>query len=324
MKRKIYWHVGPWKTGSTSLQYFLFSNRKIFENNGYGLFYPRNPALFDDGCDDVADYLKENGWGEWFNTTFDKYINDTKFDYYILSEENMYLNGLNRNIDESFLKAFHEHDLTIIITARRIDNVSLSLWKHHSVYLRGNKSYIYHLSPMTYHYYSIAQGYLRAYPNATIKIRSYEYPYRNDNRKDFLHAIGSADHEGLVYDEVKHNPSATLDAIYAAWYLKEKYKLDAFSMNRSNGLSTAIMEYSANNPEDPDIHILDRNERQKMIDQLKFSTEACEKYYYDGPKLHPYLGKSVLYRPNNAKIIRVAEEIMDNAKSNGLEIFDLW
>lgn len=316
MKRKIYLHVGPWKTGTTSLQYFLFSNREIFEKNGYGLYYTRNPYLFDEGSDDVADYLNENGWGEWYNRSLDRYINETQFDYYIISEENMYRGIKN----ERMKKALNENDLTIIITARRIDNVSLSLWKYHSVFLKGTKIYK-KFNPTLYHYYSVAQGYVYKYPHATIKMMSYEHPYKGDIRKDFLHTIDSADHEGLVYDTVRHNPSATLDAIYAAWYLKEKYNLKQLSPAKRNGLSTAIIEYSKRNPEDPNIHILDRPERQKLIDQMKYSTAQCEKLYYDGRSLHPPLTSSVLYRPNNSKIIRVAEEIMDNAKSNGFEIF---
>lgn len=324
MKKRIYWHVGPWKTGSTSLQYFLFSNREIFEKNGYGLYYTRNPSLFDEGLDDIADYLNENGWGEWYERSLYRYINETQFDYYIVSEENMYYQGMKGFIDEGMKKALNENDLTIIITARRIDNVSLSLWKHTSVFLKGNKIYKQSINPMRYHYYSVAQGFLHKYPHATIKIRSYEYPHKGDIRKDFLHAIGSADHEGLVYDTIQHNPSATLDVIYAAWYLKDKYNLEPMVTSRRNGLSTAIIEYSKQNSEDPNIHILDRPERQKLIDQMKYSTEQCEKLYYDGRSLHPPLTTSLLYRPDNSKIIRVSEEIMDNAKSKGFEIFDLW
>lgn len=324
--KKIYFHAGPWKTGTTSLQYFLFSNRQVFENNGYGLFYPRNPINFDEGIDDVADLMKKIGWEQYSTVDFNEYINNTNFDHYIFSEETMYLDAIHKRINSGVIKAFNENDLTIILTARRIDNVSLSLWKHRSSFLQGHRNYKATINPSTYNYYTIAQGYLQSYPHAKIKIRSYEYPYGGDNRKDFLYAIDYNGSQDFVYDDIRHNPSVTLDVVYAVWYLKDKYKLEPYRTTKQNPLRQAIFDYSARNPEEPNTHILDRVERQNLINSLKYSTEQCEKLYYNGKRLHPPLGNSVLYRPTNTKIVRVAEEIMEIAKLKGAddEIFDLW
>ena len=125
--KKIYWHIGPWKTGTTSIQYFLFSNRELFNEKGYGLYYARNPIMVDSNVDPVVDYLQENGYSEWFNKSFREYLYSTDFDYYIFSEECYYLKG-KRGIDMDMMRVLKENDVTIILYARRIDNISLSLW----------------------------------------------------------------------------------------------------------------------------------------------------------------------------------------------------
>lgn len=311
--KKIYFHIGPWKTGSTAIQYFLLSNKKTLEDNGYGIFYSRNPNSYDKGVDPVVDYIKEKGFTEWKNRTFQNYIDSTNFDYYIFSEELLYLNGCEPVFPE-LNATLQENQTTIILYARRVDNITLSQWKQISKTYSGYSDYLSSFEIDTYNYFSIIQKYLKLYPKANISVRSYEFPISGDIRYDFLSAIECKSKHYWTFDKTVKNPSITIDSAYALWYLKDKYNIQNIkNPKKKNVLADAALEYSTKHPEDKNVHILDKYNRQQLIDQMKDSTSKIEKIYYNGDAIHPKLNESIHYEYNKNHIIEVADEIMNIA-----------
>ena len=131
----IYLHIGLPKTGTTTLQHFMWENRTVFENHGicfpdFGLRYPgigrfRNAHF-------LVPYLRGTGAGEHESVFHQLARLGKRFDKILLSDEILWRVGNEQSAYwEQIKEAFQKIGFTlqIIVYLRRQDNFLISLYR---------------------------------------------------------------------------------------------------------------------------------------------------------------------------------------------------
>ena len=223
MKKLIY-HIGTYKTGSTSLQYFLLNNHKHFENLGMGVFVPKEaypnplrqkPALRKlEGpdhtgaflnrhieLDDPTNYIKtfgEDGYNMSVNSdrinmaAFKKYL--AKYDTVIVSREGTYKISLDFWTKFSQLMAELEISaVQFVLYIRRQDQYIDSYYRET---VRANvfaldMNGVLEKPKNDFDYYAAVSRLEQVFGEGCVILRRYgpEYLVNGDIRQDFCSAL---------------------------------------------------------------------------------------------------------------------------------------
>jgi hypothetical protein len=137
MKKTIYIHMGPIKTGSTAIQYFLSSNENILLKNGF--HYVKTLRWNDQSHSPLVwilyhKYSKHNP-NKYSNyyvmqqdtllQTLSDEINYTHHKHYIISSENIFY--LNSEAIDDLIEILGNHEIQLIAYIRDVRSQSISL-----------------------------------------------------------------------------------------------------------------------------------------------------------------------------------------------------
>lgn len=255
MKRVIF-HIGPPKTGSTAIQYTLFSNRELFENKGIGYYKPLHRYVPWEGPSN-ADFLQEyifsrlrqtevipastwvrenypeapENWLREESAAFQRYAKDK--DILILSEECLHTHEAYYpafwEIGRDWLKSCLGDDtvIDVILYLRRQDDWILSKYKENvrataACLLPFREALEEYRKSGCMDYPATIARLENAFGKDHILLRTYEKKnfYCGNIVYDFLHATGIRVPEGLTVREMMSNPSMTMDYTEALRLLK--------------------------------------------------------------------------------------------------------
>lgn len=129
MKKKIFMHVGPHKTGTTTIQFSMNLNKNLLKKNG--IYYPKSGFVSEGlpGHHNLAWELSGNDryaekYGTWSDLVSE--LNRVNFDRIILSSEDLCTLPREKVIQiNEYLKDFDVH---IVIYVRRQDQRLQSAW----------------------------------------------------------------------------------------------------------------------------------------------------------------------------------------------------
>ena len=213
MKQKLYLHIGGPKTGSTAIQRFLYTNRKILKNK-HGLLYPQ-AGLLRIAHHQLARGFRGPMWWLSDGPEKEKIISDLydetagySGDIFISSEA---LPGCDVS-DLAFLS--EKYDVKVIYFIRRQDQLAISLYKHR-MKVRG-----YHGTFQNYiktffgvrkngDYYSKLKGWAKIFGDENIYIIGYHrknFPGQKIENK-VLEILGIEDNKAFIHKESHANES---------------------------------------------------------------------------------------------------------------------
>ena len=223
MKKLIY-HIGTYKTGSTSLQYFLINNHKHFENLGMGVFVPKEaypnplsqkPALRKlEGpdhtgaflnrhiqLDDPTNYIKtfgEDGYNMSVNSdrinmaAFKNYF--AKHDSVIVSKEGTYMMGLDFWIKFRQLMAeLGISEVQFVLYIRRQDQYIDSYYREtvKPDFSALDMNGVFEKPKNDFDYYAAVSRLEQVFGEGCVILRRYgpDYLVNGDIRQDFCSAL---------------------------------------------------------------------------------------------------------------------------------------
>lgn len=204
MKHYLYIHIGIQKTGTTAIQYFLYSNREYLQQLGFSYpvfeeerkLYPafKSPDYMKNGDYLISEDLRIYDTSSNFEAACDHIIQELKSRNVIISEEGYV--GYNINLLDQLLSNLVKkiENIRIVVYLRRQDLLAESLWNQK---IKGGstakrfKEYIKTDVPEWFDY-RVLFGILNKYINdENIIVRVYEKQqfYGGNIEDDFLDAV---------------------------------------------------------------------------------------------------------------------------------------
>lgn len=321
MKKKLYIHIGSPATGTTSIQHFMMLNRDKWAEEGYGI-YSRNNVI----PDPQKDWFFNNVWVNFRNGKIEDFLqyanNNDQFHSFILSEEFLFRNhSLFSPVTWDKLK--DKFDIIIILYLRRLDECSLSMWKWHTKFLWtvGPYNPPVNAGIMYWNEKKVIENILKAFPGATIKVRSFAYPKDSNLIMDFVNACdcGSGDWN---WENNRYNVNPTMDVCYALLKIKEEYGLTRINPQFYNGLTDAAIQYSIENP-DGRVHPWSYRDRYRFCQTKSEITKWTEDTYFNGYPLYKPLEEYVIpWREDKDKINEIAIKLVSMAADRGFVFYN--
>lgn len=315
--KKLYLHIGAPKSGSTAIQHFLMLNRDLWASEGYGIYFP-----FDVSEEDLLNLWDMSPIWTNFRTRdvdgFMKYVNETNFHAYILSDEMLFNKSLFFNFAQKKLHVLENNfKITIILYLRRIDDVTFSMWRWHTKFLYTNGAF----NPFfdnVYKYWdikSIIQQIQHYLPEAEIKIRSYSFPLYNDIIMDFVNACDTSRRD-WDYKVSKPNKSPSIEVCHSLLHLKKVYGLSKIYPGIYNGLTDAALECSKEYPSSG-AHALSYQDRYKLCRAVDESTKWVEEKFFNKNPIYGPIPNDSAWIEDTNRTYEIADAIKKRAESKG-------
>ncbi|MDR9409565.1 MAG: hypothetical protein RI573_12025 [Balneolaceae bacterium] len=204
--KKLFLHIGTWKTGSSTIQYNLYRLRKELEKEGYFFLCKENKMVINDGIirnftSIENDYVKKSR--EKFKEILDrKRSTNPDIDFISSAEEfsgNPFKGFKNagavaQNLFE-ITKGFGL-DVNVIVYLRRQDDFFESFYQQ-SIRLgesHGFQDFLKKFDESDFNWYYIVRSYAELFGHENIIVRRYHnkfLPYENSLVQDFGKVIGS-------------------------------------------------------------------------------------------------------------------------------------
>lgn len=215
----IYLHIGLPKTGTTTLQHFMWENQAVFEKNGicfpdFGLRYPginrfRNAHF-------LVPYFKKTDEGAHESVFHQLAQLGKRFDRILLSDEVLWRIGDRRPEFWTQIKeAFRQNGLSlqVIVYLRRQDNFLLSLYRQRIKGARTSLPFYDYLNTLQKHYPLDYSAYMDMLSDTlgreNIHIRVYEKEQfrgaEHTLHSDFLDIFGLSLNDGFTITTEKYN-----------------------------------------------------------------------------------------------------------------------
>ena len=253
MNKKLILHIGTEKTGTTSIQEFLYENNEALKDRG--VFFPLSPcgsnkfpnhrklatACFDDGhVDDsfsslrLSDFEFSN-WSESILKEIKDELKSSDCSVHILSSE--HFSSRLKSIDEinrlhTFLSEIYS-EIEVLVYFRRQDQYVVSSY---STLLKsgGTSSKILpsKIDETVLNYYLMCEKWSSIFGESSMNVRIFDRSKLIDSNiiSDFMGFIG-LDLEGLITPEKESNPSISPIAQQALININKLYKKSVISEN---------------------------------------------------------------------------------------------
>lgn len=198
--KKIYIHIGPNKTGSTTIQKSLFQNEELLNQNGF--YIPKTGIINNEEAKHnylewelrgKKKYSRNGAWNDLLGE-----IQLTNADKIIISNENFYrLTHEEMNRIKSYLE---KYKIIIVFYARRQDKRFQSLWAQrvkNPSHKKEDKSFVEWLETYDFHYdsfdyYDLYKKWGAVFGEENVLIRVVEKGQLQGTLfEDFLAAIGA-------------------------------------------------------------------------------------------------------------------------------------
>lgn len=207
-ERKIYLHIGYYKTGTTSIQHTLYERRPQLHR--LGIDYPTIGTLKNKAHHNLANQLvKTNFHYPQYGTLEDlqAYLSRSRYPVTVLSAET-FMNADSQHI-QRFADYFKGYDVGIIIYLRRQDQLLQSLWAQRIKMGRPTPSFDDFVSGLfssderddelahdlsSLDFVQLVSAWAGVFGEEHIVVRPYERS-TGDVVRDFLHVIGVEDTE---------------------------------------------------------------------------------------------------------------------------------
>lgn len=327
--KELILHIGTTKTGTTSLQRFLFDNREKLEEHGVCFplfsrargtsFVQMNGFFIQNFCYKKAEGKTQNLYDDLFTNDFQKLSESlTRFDRVILSEENisMYSSILR---SENKLKVYWESlaklseeagatNVVIVIYLRRQDDWFSSHWRQVIKTGRSNESLweccTSERSRFAMDYAGILSDIKKAFNrNARVIVRRYNRAtfQGGDIYHDFCAACGIPWDESFSIPKNEENLSTSFDVTEALRTFNEVAPPN--SRLRDKILMPLALRLSRKNPDPSGVTPFNEEKTRLLMEPyLKGNTQISE-HYLDGiPLFSTEYGGRPVWTPNEEKI----------------------
>ena len=298
-RKRVILHIGMAKTGTTSLQYYLWSNRKELSNNGIGYYSEQfRPwtAYSNAGFLCGQSLNAARGW-EWQNPdylsemeAFTEFAKD--YNTLILSEEFMWEKGIEeasfwrelKNI--IYLTVGEDTVIDIVVFLRRQDEWILSRWKENLIdwYKNDERDFPEYLSDME------KLGFL----DYEIALRRIADCFGRGHME--VCAYGAREHEG--YDTVREFLSAT-DINYSGLEASKKPRMNpSLSMRAAKAmllinrqqhddisrdkLAYVARIFSMMHPDNQNYYPISADDRRKILSRIEEKNDRLFLEYGNG------------------------------------------
>lgn len=325
MIKHIYFHIGMLKTGTTSLQEFLYFNRALLEESGIGFYVPKDANWRQKRAN--GDFLLSQSKKSLFE--FSKYAK--MFDNLLISEELFWIHGIkNPGIWKRTYDLIKQlvDDTTIVhpvIYIRRQDEWILSAWKE---WLTHPKPFIYSFDETLQHYkdnqgldyYTQLKNIESVFGKENMIVRVYEKKRlkKEDICYDFLSALKLPwnDDFKVLKDS---NQSITLDVANALLFIYKGIVPYVISDQYNSSLRNAARLYSRMFPEKDKVYMMDLKERKALLSYYERSNRKTSESFLNG---ECFLDKTALsghkWEKDNIEIIKIAQEIIKLSKTSNI------
>ena len=321
--KHIYFHVGMPKTGSTSLQEFLWTNKNTLEEAGVGFFTPKDGAWRELRAN--AEFLLK-GY-EIRLPEFAEYAKE--YDTLILTEELLWFYAIENPYlwkkVYAIINSCIKEDFIIypVVYLRRQDEWILSWWKER---VNGLHPYLGSFREMLEEQKKIGGlDYSKQLNELTsvfgkdhiiVRIYDRELMTHGDICIDFMDALGLPWNDGYRLGH-ESNPSLTLDAANAMHLINSgAVPYDSPDKLRLS-LRSAATIYSMMFPEKERTHMLDARELAELMSFCEDSNRMVSEDFLEGvplfsDKIYPY----ALWEKTPAETLRIAEDLIRLSKTS--------
>ena len=300
MKPLLYIHIGQHRTGTTSLQNFLASNRKVLYDKG--IIYPKflkpasshffawyygfgNRRLNDIEKSQVKDILR--------SIRCDAIKNSKD----ILISSEILFSGITRSKLVKIRKQFSDFDLKIICYLRRQDRYILSFYTQ---FLKNRKvldmeSYInkkvfrwYHSFYLPgYNWYKKLKSYSSIFGKENLIVKPFERHQLKDGDiiTDFVNILGIS-RDMLVFPDKMENTSLPPEGLYILRYLNFMMKEKISSAEIKNGMLeiSELLEKYYRRDEYQKNTFLSTKTRKKILKRFDKTNQKIAKKFLDRDK----------------------------------------
>ena len=342
--KRVFFHVGLTKTGTTALQLFLSSNRKLFEKIDIG-YYRAFECRRD--CEGNALFLldqilhsKQNSGYRTIPLSENRKASSREserfteyaeiYDKLILSEELISYHCVAREdfweIAREYIRMLVGDDCSIcpVIYLRRQDEWSISLWRlvmNEKIPIADTYRRMVEIDESLgrYDYYKRLRRIESAFGKENMIVRVYDRDkfHNGDICRDFMEALSVPWIEELSQIEGDINPSLTMGAAAAmrlinAGEMGEEYT----TPEKRNVLRSAARTFSYMFPESENYHFLTLKERRRFMDRYSESNRAVARRYFDRERLFTdEIRTYTVWTPDREREKKNAEYIIKLAKA---------
>ncbi len=285
--RKVFIHVGTAKTGTTTIQHFINTNRKIFENNSF--YYPMTGLV--DHCHHGISFYWENNpiFNKNFKIQKDQIellrdeINANNDKHILISSECFRLLSVNW---KELLSIFLDKEIYCIVYLRnQIDYYSSKYIEQ----IKGNQTYLDPADWLNSNFYpneyvSYINELKTIFGDKNIIVKSFNKKdfYMRNLLSDFLY-IFDLDISNFETSKNKLNQKVTFNTLIFNRYLNYFFDSENYAYFLKNTLtdySTKIGVFDSN--DHVDYSVFSINERKKIYDQTKECNNYLNKEYFKG------------------------------------------
>lgn len=285
--KKCVLHIGAPKTGSTSLEKFLFGNQDKLTENGW--FYPC-ATVRGYGHHDLA-YLVSGSYPDWAlpqDKTFDELLEElhnaiTDHSKIILSSEIYYMYSKPADVAKMLeYLGIPIANVRIILYIRRQDEAHLS-WYNQRVKAQGYTDSINNSIDDSFGLWDYRQKlspWQKVFGRDSITLRIYEKEKLagGDVRNDFLTAI-DVEVSGFQWPEQEVNTRLCSD-ILEFQRLVNKLPLEPLQKRKFREKLMLLSESSKNTGLFDDLPLLDNNKRERILESYaKSNAEVARDYF---------------------------------------------
>ncbi len=307
-EKKLIVHIGTPKTGSTSLEKFLYENRDVLKGCGY--LYPEE-IIRGYGHHDIA-YLANGEYPKWAipqDKTLADLINLLRHEIrkhhekkIILSSEIFYLLSKPKEVARIIAElGFKLEDTRVIVYLRRQDEVHQS-WYNQRVKAQGYTGEIDDSiidSRDLWDYQKSLEPWRKIFGKKNIKIRLYEKSslVGNDIRRDFIEVLG-IDTENFKYLQKNTNSRLCRDLLEFQRYInsipisfvnKRKYMHKLIELTNS----------SKSNQFFSDSPLLTNSQKKELMDSYEQANRYVAREYLDTDEIFSYVINRQPHNINN-------------------------
>jgi len=275
MRRKLYLHIGPHKTGTTALQRALHGNARYLVNNGY--YYPvngRGVGRFGEnefGHHMYADAIVNNKESRAV-LMLEKEIRSVPW-HIILSSENFIW---HRN-PRALYDRLHDFDIFVVFFIRRQDELIESFYQQQikDFYPKNTNTiseFIKKRQPKFLDFFQLWALWSRGLSKGRVRACLYSASEKEDSITLFLNTIGLAVPEWYLPKKIENQKSSIPpEALEVARFLKERtFDHDEYNAEISHLLRIA---FDACSPFDRSMSLLNIDDRKRLLSRYAESNE---------------------------------------------------